>query len=371
VTSYTHRLNPRAARSPPPMAGAGGQARVMRCLEQPDIDVVSCHAFSQDLSYLALYPNNEEIHIFRVGQDFQRQSVLSKHTQRVSGLAWSNTDRLASVSEDRTAFVWECDSGSSTWRSTIVELRTARAANCVEWSADGLRLAVGMSSRELAICSHDAELEVWSAKKVGKYKAAVVAVAWHPSSMYVATGSTDRMLHVWDVNESGDSFGQPQVNADAGAWINGVCFSESGNYLACMPQDSTVRIKDLSKGPEGPLQRVRWRGLPFIRGVFLGDSCLIACGFDKVPVLFRVGGAGSWQVTGSVDVTTKVSGSLKSGAFEGARNMFKGGSSGQEAKAETVATLHTNTITSCRLAGANQFSTSGLDGQVALWELVT
>jgi WD40 repeat protein len=234
----------------------------------------------------------------------------------------------------------------------------------VEWSPEGTRLAVGLSSRDLAVCSYDEELEVWAAKKVGKYKAAVVAVCWHPVALYIATGSTDRQLNVWDVDPASPSFAKSQVTGDAGAWINGVSFSETGKYLACMPHDSTVRFKDLSQGPDGPLMRVRWRGLPFMKGVFLGDSCLIACGFDKVPVLFRLDSTGSWQVAGSVDITAKAQ--VQTGSVAAALNVFKGGSSNQE----EVSTLHTNTITSCRFAGRNQFSTSGSDGQVALWEMV-
>lgn len=150
------------------MDGGSGQGRIIRCLEQPDIDVVSCHAFSADLQLLALCPNNEEVHIFRIGQDFQREHVLTKHTQRVTGLSFSKDGKLASVSEDRTAFVWDWDQGSSSWQSTIVELRTSRAVLCVEWSADGIRFAAGLSSRDVAVCSYDEDLQVWKAKKVGK-----------------------------------------------------------------------------------------------------------------------------------------------------------------------------------------------------------
>jgi len=353
------------------MDGGSGQARIMRCLESPEIDVVSCHAFSPDMQLLALCPNNSEVHIYRVGQDFQREHVLSKHSQRVSGLAFSCDGKLASVSEDRTAFVWEWDQDSKSWQSTIVELRTSRAVTCVEWSADGIRFAAGLSSRDVAICSYDEELQVWKAKKVGKYKAAAVAVAWHPTSLYIATGSTDRMCHVYDVNESGETFGEAQVTDDAGAWINAVAFSETGRFLACVPHDSTVRFKDLSLGPAAVATRVRWRGLPFLRATFLGDSCLIACGFDKVPVLFRLSSAGAWQVSGSVDVAPKAVADPSGGGFKQAQNMFKTmANQGKESKGDSSSSLHTNTITACRFAGANQFSTSGLDGQVAVWELL-
>jgi len=236
----------------------------------------------------------------------------------------------------------------------------------VEWSPDGLRFAAGLSSKDVALCSFNEELQVWAAKKVGKYKAAATSLFWHPSNVYIATGSTDRMCHVYDVNEGAETFGQPLVTFDAGAWINCVTFSETGRYLACVPHDSTVRFKDLSLGPDAPPTRIRWKGLPFLRATFLGDSCLIACGFDKVPVLFRLSGAGAWQACGSVDVAPKAA-LASGGAVSQAKNMFL---EKNKKAADTNTSVHTNTITSCRGAGGNQFSTSGLDGQVAVWELV-
>ena len=70
---------------------------------------------------------------------------------------------------------------------------------------------------------------------MGKAKAAITALAWHPSSQYLATGSTDRHCVVYDVSMSeegaGPGFGTPQVTEDAGAWINDIAFS-NGNVLA-------------------------------------------------------------------------------------------------------------------------------------------
>lgn len=331
------------------------QARVVRCLEVPGIDVVSSHAFSQDLSVLAVSPNNEEIHIFRVGQEFQKECVLSKHTQRVSGLSFSSDGRLVSVSEDRTAFVWRYNQGQKLWEPSIVELKSQRAANCVEWSPDGSKFAVGLSSKEVAICTYNEEHDVWGPKKIGKFKAAVGTLAWHPNGSYLATGSADRQVHIYD-----SASGESQLDGDMGAWVNGIAFSESGRFVAVVPHDSTVRFKDLNAGAGGELQRVRWKGLPFLKCAFLSDSLLVACGFDKVPVLFKLAG-NSWQVVGSIDAAPKAS---TAQFAQAGFNKFKGGGGQDDGKA-----THLNTITSVRALGGNKFSTSGLDGQVVLWEL--
>ncbi|CAJ1335366.1 unnamed protein product [Effrenium voratum] len=345
-------------------------ASLVRRLEEPDIEVVSCHALSADEQLLALCPNSEDIVIFRlVSEKYQRVAVLSKHSQRVSGLDWSCHGRLLSVSEDRTAFVWEQDS-QGTWRSSNVELKAPRAALCAAWAPDGERFAVGLSSKDTALCHWEPEVSCWVAWKVGKSKAAITAVAWHSSSQYLATGSTDRHCMVYDVSlaEEGrsPSFGTPQVTEDAAAWINAIAFS-NGNVLAFACQDATLRFKALSGGRDAPVQLLRWRGLPFLCLAFVGRSQLVACGFDYVPVLF-LQNEGTWQVAGSLDAgpATPSAASGMRDSFDEARKRFRGSTSG---KVDATSSWHSNTITSCCPLGDGRFSTSALDGTVLVWEV--
>lgn len=352
------------------------QARIFRCLEFAEVDVISCHAFSSDEHMLALCPNNEEIHILRLqaGKEFERMEVETKHTQLVTGLAWSCAGRLVSVSEDRTAFVWDWDEDRSTWISGLVELRAPRAALSVAWAPNGLRFAVGLASKDVAVCHYEDAVQCWVAKKVGRSKAAVTAVAWHPTSQYMATGSTDRRCMVYDVNEDGtSSFGEAQVSEETGSWINAVTFSPTGRVLAFVPQDSTVRFKDLTGGPAAPVEIVRWKRLPLLRATFLDDECLVACGFDCSPVLFRLQ-AGSWKACGIIDAGPKaspISSKDKRDSFREAHNRFKSMTKEGLDKSESTSaiSLHTNTITACNFLGPSRFSTSALDGQIAIWEL--
>ena len=345
-------------------------ASLIRRLEEPDIEVVNCHAISLDEQFLALCANAEEIYIFElVSEQYQRtDAVLTKHSQRVTGLDWSCHRRLLSVSEDRTAFVWQQDSDGK-WRPSNVELKAQRAALCAAWSPDGDRFAVGLSSKDTALCYWHAEVNCWVAMKVGKAKAAITALAWHPSSQYLATGSTDRHCVVYDVSMSeegaGPGFGTPQVTEDAGAWINDIAFS-NGNVLAFTCQDATVRFKSLVGGRDAPVENIRWRGLPFLCLAFVGRTQLVACGFDYVPVLF-LQRDGAWQVAGKLDLGAAVPSSGPGGvreSYDEARKRFRPTSSGKAATAE-----HSNTITSCCPFKDGRFSTSSLDGTVIVWEL--
>lgn len=72
---------------------------------------------------------------------------------------------MASCAEDRTAFVWDYDPGAGLWRPTVVELAAPRATLCVEWAPNGERFAVGLASRDVAICYYRPELQCWVAMK--------------------------------------------------------------------------------------------------------------------------------------------------------------------------------------------------------------
>mmetsp|Transcript_144030 Transcript_144030/g.460404 ORF Transcript_144030/g.460404 Transcript_144030/m.460404 type:complete len:399 (+) Transcript_144030:105-1301(+) len=391
----------------PCAAGLGSvstlRSNIVRKLDVSSIEVVSCHAVAADEGLLALGPNTEEVLIFQLeGSEFRLQQTLSKHTQRVTGLAWSppvqgQRPRLVSCSEDRTAYVWEFDESLGSWVAFIVELASPRAALCVAWAPNGQRFAVGLASKDTAVCYWMEAVESWIAVKVGRSKASVVSVSWHPNSEFLATGSTDGRCCVYNVNEESmlpdpsPPFGELQCMEDSGAWVNTVMFSTSGRYLAYLTQDSSVSIKDLSEGPQAQSSKVRWKGLPFLTGAWLNDRCFVACGFDFVPVLFQRSN-GQWECRGSVDTRAAPASPLaRAGAGAGgdyaeARKHFAPAKSDAPARE----TSHTSVITGCQalpcrsssggrgaiaqeeglgseaLAG---FSTSGQDGQVLVWEI--
>lgn len=355
---------------------------VIRRLEVPEVEVVNCHALSPDEQTLAICPDSEEVLIFELrGDQYEHTANLSKHSQRVTSLAWSCHGRLLSASEDRTAYVWERTEDESCWRPVLVELKAGRAATCAAWAPNGERFAVGLSSRDTAVCYYEPEVRCWVAMKVGRSKAAINAVSWHPTSQFLATGSTDCSYVVYNVTEDlmlpnpRDNFGQPEVSEAATAWINAIAFSANGSVLAFACQDSTVRFKNLTGGPEAPVEVVRWRGLPFLQVGFVGNQQLVACGFDNTPVLFQQSD-GAWHAVGSLDAiqssqtSPTASSTERRGSFTEAQSRFRGTSGAVSRPGlSRIPSLHTNTITSLCILTGSRFSTSGLDGQVIVWEI--
>lgn len=373
-----------AASGAPSMA-----ANVLLSFQLPDAAVVRSHAFSRGDGerLLAASPGTKEIQLWErcgEGWDYSLSDLLVEHEGCITGLDWSCSGRLVSVADDRTALVWQVDAEGA-WHHMPVELKAPRAATCVLWSASGERFAAGLQSREVALCSYNALVNSWVAKKVGTAAAAVRCVAWHPKFDFLAAGSMDCHCRVYNVNADDEDFGKEEVDEDAGAWLNTVAFSSTGRVLAFATQDSAVSFKDLTGGPDAPLTKIRWRGLPFLSITFVGgDRELVACGYDCAPVLFRCAD-GVWEAAATLDASVRavpavVSATAKRDSFEGARAHFRSmasqGSRGSiggrdDAKEALASYVHSNTITNCTplVDRPGCFATSGLDGQIVMWSL--
>ena len=57
--------------------------------------------------------------------------------------------------------------------------------------------------------------------------------------------------------------------------------------------------KAAQKVKEKP-DKVFYKGNPFLNGIFLNNNTFIACGFDKVPFVFKKNG-GSWNFVKYLD----------------------------------------------------------------------
>lgn len=353
----------------------------------PGPNVVNCHAFSQDFNLLAICFNDETIHIFEPTNDgaYEVSHELSKHRQRVTDLSFSPGNHLLSVAEDRGALVWERRPGEEEWTPAPVLMQARRAALCVSWSPDGSCFAVGLGSPAVAVCSW--QQDMWVGSNVSrKFRASVRAVAWYPvpprsrgeSSIselgpqfqLFATGSADGSCRVLD------AAGRTKAKFKSDTWVNSVAFSPSGQALAFAAQDSYVNVVVFRQALwdiPGEVAKqdmvclpVMWPGLPFLRIAFLDDGALIAGGFDRHPVVFRREPRG-WGMGVSLD--------------EGCRRLRKsrvpttfgqvddGLKLPQDVKAKDTDTAHTNVITGLRALNEKAFSTSGLDGQVIVWQM--
>jgi actin related protein 2/3 complex subunit 1A/1B len=281
--------------------------------------------------------------------------------------------------------VWTFDAG--VWKPNLVILRINRAATHVKWSPDENKFAVASGAKCVSVCYYEEPNQWWVSKHIKKHKSTVLKVDWHPNNVFLATGSSDFKARVFSAFIKGVDnkppsgpfgtklpFGELLLELDsASGWVHAIKWSPSGNVIAFSGHDSSVNFAYIQGEPPAAVQRIRLPYLPVRELLFLSENSLVGVGEDANPLLFTSTDSGNWSFAAELD--TKDHGSSKSD--NSALNSFKSKVNlGSEVVADTkVETLHQNTITSIAIFGGSgkvsDFSTSGLDGSLAIWHVKT
>jgi actin related protein 2/3 complex subunit 1A/1B len=342
---------------------------------------ITCHTWNSDGSKIAFCPNNNEIHIYaKKGADYVLEHKLTEHDQVVTGIAWApKSNRIVSCSEDRNAYVWRFE--NNIWKPTLVILRINRAATDVKWSPEENKFAVASGAKCVSVCYFEEDNDWWVSKHIKKHKSTVTKVDWHPNNALLATASTDFKCRVFSAHIKGVDkntpntpwgnkipFGELFAEIDSNGWVHSVQWSPSGNKLAFVGHDSTVNIADVSSGTPN-VDVVKFSDLPFTDLLWISEDSIVAGGHDCNPTLFQ--GKGGWQFVKKLDVGSGAAAAEKgNSAFKTFQQKVDKGETTTETK---LTTKHQNAITwitAYKKAGPSvtQYSTSGLDGAVVIWD---
>jgi len=347
---------------------------------------ITCHAWNADGSKVAICPNNNEIHIYaKKGAEFVFEAKLTEHDQVVTGIDWAkNTNRIVSCSEDRNAYVWTWKDNQ--WKPTLVILRINRCATDVKWSPNENKFAVASGAKCVSVCYFEVDNDWWVSKHIKKHKSTVLKVDWHPNNALLATASSDFKCRIFaayikGVDDAAPStpfgnklvFGECFAELDtAMGWVQSVQWSPSGDSLAFIGHDSTLCIANITSG-QPQVDVVKCVDLPFKDLLWTNEDGIICVGHDCNPTLFQK--KGSWQFIKKLDTGAVVAtgGDAKgNSAFKTFQNKIdKGTESTNDTK---INTKHQNTITYIVAYKKNgnavaQYSTSGLDGSLGIWDV--
>ncbi|MCL2116097.1 MAG: DUF4062 domain-containing protein [Methanobrevibacter sp.] len=122
-----------------------------------------------------------------------------------------------------------------------------RSVNSVCFSPDGKYIASG--SRDYTVRVWNREKPDESPKILTGHTGSVTSVCFSPDGKYIASGSEDKTVRVWNPEKPDES---PQILTGHTRSVNSVCFSPDGKYIASGSEDKTVRVWNLENPDESP-----------------------------------------------------------------------------------------------------------------------
>ncbi|KAJ7697653.1 WD40-repeat-containing domain protein [Mycena rosella] len=224
--------------------------------------------FSPDGRYLATGAEDKQIRIWDIAKK-RILRIFEGHTQEIYALDFSRDGRrLVSGSGDRTARVWDVDSGGCTILSVddpVLPGAGAAAGGAAGGDAGVTSVAMSPDGRYVAAGSLDTLVRIWDAatgmlvERLRGHRDSVYSVVFTQDGRGIVSGSLDKTLKYWDVAglgrrkeagavvkaEAGEKIGQCTMNFTGHKdYVLSVAVSHDGRWVVSGSKDRGVQFWD-------------------------------------------------------------------------------------------------------------------------------
>ena len=192
-------------------------------------------AFALEARILASGSSDNTIRLWDVHSG-QTLRVLHEHTEWVYAIAFSLDGMLASASADCTVCIWDPLSGEVLHKIEGY----GSAIRSVAFSPNGKQVASVSSDKTVWLWHNDSRATTLHALE--GHTDWVYGVAFSPDGTLVASASADRTIKIWDANTRTEI----QTLDGHNDWIFAVAFSPDGKLLASGGADRSIRLWDMT-----------------------------------------------------------------------------------------------------------------------------
>ena len=200
-------------------------------------------AFAPEASILASGSSDNTIRLWDVNSG-QTIRVLHEHTEWVYAIAFSLDGLLSSASADCTVCIWDPHSGKVLHKIEGY----GSAVRSVAFSPDGKQVASVSSDKTVWLWHNDSGVTMLHALE--GHTDWVYGVAFSPDGTLVASASADRTIKIWDAKTQNEV----QTLDGHNDWIFAVAFSPDGRLLASAGADQSIRLWDMTSVTSATLE---------------------------------------------------------------------------------------------------------------------